>query len=335
MAPSMIDSLLAAPEPTVRWRVRTEVLGEPADSRPLRRLREEIRRSPVVATLLSERGADGRITAHSVYSKWRGAHWVLAALADLRYPPGDESLYPMRDQVLDTWLHDNFYREHVTTKAVYGKPGVPVVQGRHRRCASQQGNALRCLTDLGLGTGPAEPRLAALVERLLHWQWPDGGWNCDRKPHVTTSSLMETITPLRGLAAYAAATADDGARKAAERAAEVLLTREVVFRRSTGELIRPEFAELHYPLYWHYDVLGGLKALAEQGAIGDPRCARALDLLEAKRLPDGGWPAEKRHYRTSAGANQDSVDWGGTSRQRSNVWVSVDALAVLAAAGRV
>src|SRR5688572_22289955 len=98
MATSMIDILLAAPEPTVRWRVRTEVLGEPADSRPLRRLREEIRRSPVVERLLSERGADGRIVDRPVYGKWRGAHWVLAALADLRYPPGDESLYPMRDQ---------------------------------------------------------------------------------------------------------------------------------------------------------------------------------------------------------------------------------------------
>jgi hypothetical protein len=331
----IIHALLAHPEPAVRWRLRTEVLEEPADSAPLRRLRAEIPGSPVVRQLLAGRAADGRLTGPSVYGKWQGAHWVLAALADLGYPPGDESLYPMRDQVLDTWLNPNFFHEFAVEKkdASYRGRGVPVMQGRYRRCGSQQGNALRFLTVLGL-CPPGEPagdRLAALVERLLYWQWPDGGWNCDRRPEAAMSSVAETLLPMRGLAAYAAATGDKDARAGAERAAEVLLERQVAYRRTTGELIKAEVGQLHWPLYWHYDVLGGLKGLAEVGALADPRCARALDLLAAKRLPDGGWPAEKRYYRTSPelALGNDNVDWGGTAKRRSNPWVTLDGLLVL------
>jgi hypothetical protein len=76
--------------------------------------------------------------------------------------------------------------------------------------------------------------------------------------------------------------------------------------------------------------------MAELGVIADPRCADALDLLESKRLPDGGWPAEASYYRhsTELKLGNDDVDWGGTSSRRFNPWVTVDALAVLRAAGR-
>jgi hypothetical protein len=101
-------------------------------------------------------------------------------------------------------------------------------------------------------------------------------------------------------------------------------------------VIHPEFTKLHYPLYWHYDILASLRAMAELGRIEDPRCADALDLLESKRLPDGGWPAEARYYRhaSAVALGNDDVDWGGTSLRRSNPWVTVDALGVLRAARR-
>jgi len=142
---------------------------------------------------------------------------------------------------------------------------------------------------------------------------------------------------MRALAAYAAATGDDGARRAADRAADVFLERQLYKRRSDGRVIHPEFTMLHYPLYWHYDVLAGLKALGEIGRAVDPACDDALDLLESKQLPDGGWPAERRYYKhsTTVALGNDDVDWGGTSTRRMNPWVTVDALAVLRASGRI
>lgn len=330
MPPNQIDTLLASAEPSVRYKTRVGALGESESSRSIRALRQEIKRSPRVAALLDGRAPDGRLLrGRGVYEKWQGAHWVMATLADLGYPPGDRELIPIRDQLLDAWL-DPFFFEEFTCESkakVYSKPGVPIMQGRYRRCASQQGNALYAIVTLGL----ANARTEQLVERLLHWQWPDGGWNCDKDPSADSSSFMETLTPMRGLAAYANATGDKNAKAAVSRAASIFLERELFKRRSNGKTIRAEFTQLHYPLYWHYDILGGLKVLREAGMLGDRRCAAALALLEGKRLADGGFPAETRHYTISRKIElgAEMVDWGGTSKRVANPWVTVDALAVL------
>jgi hypothetical protein len=333
---SVVDTLLASEEPSIRWKVRTGVLGEDRDARPIQALEREIRGSPRVRALLAHHGKRRLAGGRNAYDKWQGAHWVLATLADLGYPRQDEALEPLRDQVLDMWLHDDFYVEfEVATKAAsYSRSGVPRIQGRHRRCASQQGNALLFLTRLGL----ADERTEKLVERLLHWRWPDGGWNCDRNPSADSSSFMETRHAMLGLFAHAERTGDKRAREAALGAAEVFLERRIFKRLSDGKVMDKEFVLLHYPLYWHYDVLAGLVALTAIGRVRDPRCADALDWLESRRLPDGGWPAEKRYYKVSADRvvlNADFVDWGGTSKKKRNDWVTADALAVLRAAGRV
>lgn len=98
-----------------------------------------------------------------------------------------------------------------------------------------------------------------------------------------------------------------------------------------------DFMVLHYPAYWHYDVLGGLKVMCEAGFIQDERCKPALDWLQTGRLPAGGFPAEKKYYRTSekVQSGRSLFDWGGVSKQRANKFVSVEALRVLQAAGRL
>ena len=333
----IIDSLLHSREPSLRWKTRVHVLGESGASKAVKALREEIRRSPRVRALLSRREQLGRPgTARKVYYKWQGVHWVLATLADIGYPTGDKTLYPLRDRVTEFWLGPSFFREFEarTQAQAYAGSGVPVMQGRHRRCASQQGNALYSLITLGI----ADERADALAERLLHWQWPDGGWNCDKHPNADTSSFMETLLPMVGLSVYAKKSRHAAAAKAVDRASQVFLRRRLFKRASDGRVIHTDFIALHYPLYWHYDYLGGLKAMTKIGKVRDARCKDALDLLEDRRLPDGGWPAEKRYYKVrprSMESNADSVDWGGTSKKRMNEWVTVDALAVLRAAGRL
>jgi hypothetical protein len=332
-----IAQLLRSAEPSIRWKTRIHVLGDDPDARSMRSLREEIRGSARVRALLSRRDQLGRPgTARQVYYKWQGLHWVLASLADLGYPEGDESLHPIRDRVVDFWLSPRYFREFTarTEAEAYRGRGVPLMRDRYRRCGSQQGNALYSVVTLGI----ADERAHSLAERLLHWQWPDGGWNCDRHPEADTSSFMETLLPMVGLAAYARKYRRPAAAKAARAAADVFLRRRLFKRVSDGRLIAPDFVALHYPRYWHYDFLAGLVAMMKIGRIRDPRCTDALDLLEERRLPGGGWPAEKRYYKVSPKAmvsNSDYVDWGGTSRTRMNEWVTVDALTVLRAAGRL
>jgi len=187
-----------------------------------------------------------------------------------------------------------------------------------------------------LALGIADSRTDELAGNLRRWQWPDGGWNCDRRAEAINSSFMETLIPMRGLALHGRVTGDTASTEVALRASEVFLKRKLFRRQSDDSVIKEDFVKLHYPCYWHYDVLFGLKVLGEMGLLGDPRCAEALDLLEGKRLPDGGFPAERRHYNvTTEPQNGGSlVDWGGVSRRRMNPWVTIDALAVLRTAGR-
>jgi hypothetical protein len=330
-----IARLLASPEPSVRYKIRVGVLGEDPASRAIRRLRVEIKDSPRVQALLQCRDPGGRISAVHVYRKWTGAHWVLARLADIGYPPADEELLAVREQVLDCWLNPEALRERVCTEAppAFKDRGVPIVQGRARRCASQQGNALFSVVALGL----ADDRCRHLADCLIRWQWPDGGWNCDRRPEAAISSFWESLIPLRGLSLYARATGYAAARAAAEYAAGLFLQRRLFRRRRDGEVMNPQFLRLHYPCYAGYDILFGLKVMAEAGFINDPRCREALDLLESKQLPNGGWAAEERFYRTTnpSGSGMDYVSWGRADKRLMNEWVTADALVVLKAAGRL
>lgn len=331
----IIERLLASPDPCIRYKISTRVLGEKPDSERAIPLAKKVLISERTQKMLSLRGRDGRFPG-SPYAKYTGAHWVLTVLADMAYPPGDTSLLPMRNQVYEKWLAPAHCAERIVEKEApryKSRPGVPVIQGRPRRCASQEGNALWATLALGI----ADERAEQLAQNLLRWQWPDGGWNCDRKAEAINSSFLESLAPLRALFLYGRVHDNRKCIAAAERAAEIFLKRNLFKKQSDGSVIKEDFIKLHYPCFYQYDVLQSLKVMAETGHIGDPRCQDALDLLESKRLPDGGFPAERKHYR----ANDEPihggtlVDWGGTSRKTSNDFVTVDALYVLSASGRI
>jgi hypothetical protein len=199
-----------------------------------------------------------------------------------------------------------------------------------------EGNAVFSILRLGL----LDDRIDELVDRLLRTQWPDGGWNCDRRPppaNPNISSFHETLTPLRALALYAQQRNSTRSRSAARRAAEIFLKRRMYKRQRDDRIINESFVKLHYPPYWHYDILFGLKVMSEAGFIKDQRCADALDLLETKRLSDGGFPTEARYFHSGKHPRsaKSLVDWGGVSSTRMNEFVTVDALHVLKASGRL
>jgi hypothetical protein len=332
---AVIQRLLASDDPCVRYRTLVDVCEMSPDAPQALRLRETIRSSDRARRLLSVRDREYRNL--DVYAKYMGVHWVLADLAEIGYPLGDASLGPLRDRVYAHWLSPVHTCERIVDReaARYkSHPGVPVIEGRARRCASQEGNALYATVALGL----ADERAGQLAANLIRWQWPDGGWNCDRKREACTSSFHETLLPLRGLIWHANLTGSQASRDAALCAADVLLKRRLFRRQSDGSIIHEGFLKLKVPHYWHYDILIALKVMAEAGLIDDPRCEEALDVLESKRLPDGGWRAEGKHYRVvDEPANGGSwVAWGLVSRKKvMNPFVTLEALTVLRAAGRL
>lgn len=320
----VVEDLLRSPEPSIQYLARVKILREDPASPALKTLQEDIRGSLRVAKLLSERNEEGRLPHHP-YSKWVGAHWILTTLADLDYPAGDIDLIPLREQVYNYFFSGT--RENPTHKrrVIYSK-------GLIRACASIEGNSIYSLLKLGLSDSLTE----VLVDLVSSWQWPDGGWNCDRRPNAFHSSFHETLIPLRALNLYAQKSGDPRVLRIVQNAAEVFLQRRMFRRLTDDEVIDPHFLLLHYPYYWHYNILFGLKVMAELGCIDDPRCQEALNLLESKRLPDGSFPAEKRYYTVTerSTSNRSLVNWGVTSLKEPNEWITVETLGVLTAAGR-
>lgn len=309
-------------DPSVRYLYQRDVLGIDTHVPEMIALQEKIKDSEKVRKLLAafNEGRTRKPPRHA-YSKWRGSFWILLQLTEMGYPPGDERLVPLRDQVLD-WLLDNERLKRV-----------PLINDRYRRCACQEGTAILTMIKLGI----VDPRIEQLAELLLKWQWPDGGWNCDKKPKASHASFHETWLPLRAMHAYARLSGEPRAAESAERAGEVFLSRRLFRRLSDGAIISEYFTQLAFPTYWHYDILVGLMTMTEIGRIQNSRCKEALDLLESKRLLNGGYAADIKYYRvTEAEASGVSpVGWGPVGKTKMNEYVSVRALGVLKLAGRL
>lgn len=322
MEESVYEILAESADPSIRYLYQRDVLVIDSQVPEMTALQDEIKDCKKVRKLLAayNEGLTREPPRHA-YSKWRGSFWILLQLTEMGYPPGDERLIPLRDQVLD-WLLDTERLKRV-----------PLINGRYRRCACQEGTAVLTMIKLGI----IDPRIEELVDLLLKWQWPDGGWNCDKKPLAAHASFHETWLPLRAMHAYARLSGDPRAAECAERAGEVFLSRRLFKRLSNGELISEYFMQLAFPAYWHYDILVGLMVMNEIGRLQDPRCAEALDLLESKHLPNGGYAADIKYYRVTETETSgvSPVGWGPVSKDKMNEYVSVRALGVLKQAGRL
>jgi hypothetical protein len=98
--------------------------------------------------------------------------------------------------------------------------------------------------------------------------------------------------------------------------------------------------ELHYPLYWHCDILQELTILSRAGKLGDPRTVEALGIVEKKRGPNGLWHANDYYWKMRGmpstkmklSSNVEIVDWG---RKGPNKMITLNAFKVLKSAERI
>jgi hypothetical protein len=293
-----VERLLESPEPAIRRLARRDLLGTEGT--------DDVLSGELVQLLLVDRGVHP-------YAKWSGAHWRLVSLVELGIPEGEPRAVAAAETVL-AWLTGRGHRSNI-----------PTIVGRVRRCASQEGNALAVCARLGLA---GDPRVELLARSLVEWQWPDGGWNCDRKPEAQRSSFHESLAPMWGLHEYAAATGAAWAREAAERTAELFLSHRIFRSLRTGDVIKPGWLDLNYPPFWHYDAAQALLVLSRLGLHRDPRADEARELLAARRRSNGLWTARHTWWRPpgAKGSNVEAVDWG----ERASEMVTLNALRVLA-----
>jgi hypothetical protein len=132
--------------------------------------------------------------------------------------------------------------------------------------------------------------VAPIVERLLSERLDDGGWNCEAENGSVRSSFDTTIDVLDGLVEFERTTGGTDELSEARRSGEeYLLERKLFRRKSTGEVVKPEYLDFAFPYYWHYDVLRALDYFHGSGADPDPRMGEAVDVVRSKQQPDGRW----------------------------------------------
>jgi hypothetical protein len=296
--------LLDSDEPAIRTMASRDLLSVER--------RDDVLAGPKVMALLSGQSDDGGFGVHP-YRKWTGAHWRLVSLVELEIPAGHGGAVAAAGTVLD-WLTGDRHRQAVVS-----------IAGLIRRCASQEGNALAVCSRLGLGD---DPRVRLLASSLAAWQWPDGGWNCDLRATGRRSSFHETLAPCWGLHEHWLATGDGDSRTAALRAAELLLEHRLFRSLDQGRPIHRSWLALHYPPYWHYDILQALLVMARMGLTGDERCCDAVDIVMSRRLPDGRWRPGGYWWQPpgAGGGTVEVVDWG---RSAPNEMITLNAMRVM------
>jgi hypothetical protein len=302
----VIDWLLDA-ESAIRWQVMRDLTHEPAEV--VRAERARIATEGWGAQLLSQQTDDGLWGGTAWSQDYTDTFHVLELLRRFGLDPGSDAAQRAIGRVV----------EHVTWGD--GSPWGDQLPWRDHRFF--EGEVEPCINGNAVATGAYfGVDMTPLVERLFGEQLPDGGWNCEVENGATVSSVGTTINVLEGLLEYERAVGGSERVAEARRRGEAYLVERRLFRRrSTGEIMDPDFLRFAFPVWWHYDVLRALDHLRDAGAERDGRLADAIDVVEGQRGPDGRWPLQVVHEGTPAIAMEDK---GQPSR-----WNTLRALRVL------
>ncbi len=277
---SVIDWLLQG-DPSIRWQVLRDLTDASAHDVAVERARVE--HEGWGARLLALEDADGMWAGGACFpasyaggepgQPWTATMHTLQTLQLLGLDPASASAQRAIALVAEhgRWEHD----------------GQRYFDGEVEPCIN--GRTVETGAYFGVDVDP-------IVERILAERLDDGGWNCEAENGSVRSSFDTTINVLDGLLEYERATGGSEAVRTARRAGEeYLLERDLLRRKSTGEVIQSAYLELTFLYYWHYDVLRALDYFRHSGADRDPRMAEAVDVVRSKRQPDGRWLLDRVH----------------------------------------
>ena len=163
-----------------------------------------------------------------------------------------------------------------------------------------------------------DPRVRLLAESLAEWQWPDGGWNCDKKRERLPLLVQRVAAADVGAARVLGRDRRDVGQGARQRTAELFLEHRLFRSLETGEPIHPGWLVAHYPPFWHYEVPQALLILSRMGwptiraRPTGSRPGRGAGAATAAGAKGPSWWRKPG----STGSNVEVVDWGGRGRAR-------------------
>jgi hypothetical protein len=276
LEPTVRDWLLDS-DPTLRWQVERDLIGEPAEVWEATRARIPLEGDG--ARLLSHQDPDGQ---------WAGGAY---------FPAGDD----WQSEEGQPWTATTWT---LTTLREWGMDAAPLAGTADKLAANAKweyddlpywdGEVDVCINAMTLANGAW---LGADVSPIARWfpehLLPDGGWNCEWEHGSTRSSFHSTINALRGILAYEKITGDTSLRDARHSGEDYLLTRRLRYRLSTGEVVGPWADRLFHPWRHVFTALKSLdhftEAAVHDGVSPDPRAAEIAEVVRAARQPDGRW----------------------------------------------
>jgi hypothetical protein len=280
---TVVDWLIDS-DPAIRWQVLRDLVHAPAEVVAAERGR--VATEGWGARLLALQGEDGQWAGGACFParsfNWRdenqGQPWI-STMPTLQLLH-DFGVDPCSDRVRRAVA---LVREHCR----WEHAGQPFFTGEVEPCINGRTVTLGACF---------EQEVDGVVARLLGEQLEDGGWNCEAENGSVRSSFATTINVLEGLLAHERATGGSAQSIAARRRGEeYLLERKLFRRKSTGDVVNPDWLQFSFPTYWHYDVLRALEYFRSAGDAPDSRMGEAIDLVRSRQQPDGAWLLENTH----------------------------------------
>ena len=282
-------SWLLDSDPALRWQVERDLLG--ADESTWRATRARVGIEGMAAQLLSLQDPDGQWAGGAFFPKDFDFEGPEAAPgAGQPFTATTWSLNSLREWGVDPALLGDT-SERLERNCVWEYEQLPYWDGEVDVCI----NSWTLSNGIWLGRD-----MSTLAQWFVDHQLADGGWNCEWVEGSIRSSFDSTLNALKGLLDFEIATGGTPASRAARRRGEeYLLSRKLMYRASSGELVAERYIRFAAPLRWFYNVLNAAdyfrRASIHDGTAPDPRMADGIAEIERQRQPNGTWLQARRH----------------------------------------
>ena len=276
MHTDIIDWLLEANEPSVRYRTLTELLDRAADEAEVTSARNAIAESADAQRIFKKMHPDGYwLQRKSSTKEWIGdgveygsfatTHFVLSYLSELGFTVEDARVAQAADRYLDLQQADGDFWLHISCLYSYN---------------------IRTFIRLGLRD---DARVQRTIDLMLDTERADGGYLCDM--HEGKYKTRTVKSCVRGSAKALMAFAELPEYREHPRClalAEYFLERGGAFKNGKpDEPVSDDAVRTSYPIIWRTSITEILYGLAKMGYGQDARLARAWETLEKKRNSQG------------------------------------------------
>lgn len=242
-----------------------------------------------------------QIAADPYWPKWEGPWWRMALLWEMGRAT---EIPPVVVKAMVAAINGHYLRDFPAAEGDL-PPGKDPYRDVICHCAV--GVMFQILHGCGVAVDEEIPWLRPW---LLRYPLPDGGLNCDFGAKV--GSLVPTTTALEAILHCTPRPFTEPELNFMARAANYLLDRKLGWKKSSGELINPDWLTPIFPCFYEYDVLRGLTVVTQwaekTGAVLETESVRdAVFALE--KFFNSEAPVRRSHLQIRSLRQSATGEW--------------------------